>query len=326
MKKKPSAIGVLLFLTGLLLISALFVFSYNTYQQIVITEKDLDKAMEPVENKLQELKEDEEILTNAVDTKKETLNYLKEKAKKATQEATRERADVPQEEAGPSIFSQENAQESFSSGNGHIVGIDPGHQSFSIDMSAQEPIGPGASETKAKATSGTQGSYTGVPEYQLNLDISLKLQDILEERGYKVVMTRTDNETAISNMERAQYAAQQGSEIYVRIHANGEDSHTSSGALAMAPSEQNPYVAQLSTESVRLSQSILDSYCQTTGFANLGVQYYDNMSGINWSTVPVTILEMGFMTNENDDRKMNDPAFQDKMVQGIADGIDAYFS
>lgn len=326
MKKKPSAIGVLLFLTGLLLISALFVFSYNTYQQIVITEKDLDKAMEPVENKLQELKEDEEILTNAVDTKKETLNYLKEKAKKASQETTRERAEVPQEQSGTSIFSQESTQESFSSGNGHIVGIDPGHQSSSIDMSAQEPIGPGASETKAKASTGTQGSYTGIPEYQLNLDISLKLQDILEERGYEVVMTRTDNETAISNMERAQYVAQQGAEIYVRIHANGEDSHTSSGALAMAPSAENPYVSQLSPESVRLSQTILDSYCEATGFENLGVQYYDNMSGINWSTVPVTILEMGFMTNENDDRKMNDPTFQEKMVQGIADGIDAYFS
>lgn len=326
MKKKPSAIGVLLFLTGLLLISALFVFSYNTYQQIVITEKDLDKAMEPVENKLQELKEDEEILTNAVDTKKETLNYLKEKAKKASQETTRERAEVPQEQSDTSIFSQESTQENFSSGNGHIVGIDPGHQGSSIDMSAQEPIGPGASETKAKASTGTQGSYTGIPEYQLNLDISLKLQDILEERGYEVVMTRTDNETAISNMERAQYVGQQGAEIYVRIHANGEDSHTSSGALAMAPSAENPYVSQLSPESVRLSQTILDSYCEATGFENLGVQYYDNMSGINWSTVPVTILEMGFMTNENDDRKMNDPTFQKKMVQGIADGIDAYFS
>ena len=42
-------------------------------------------------------------------------------------------------------------------------------------------------------------------------------------------MTRTDNETAISNMERAQYVASQGAEIYVRIHANGDDSHTASG-------------------------------------------------------------------------------------------------
>ena len=322
MKKKPSIMAVLLFLTGLLFIAALFFFSYNTYEQIIITQRDLEKAMEPIEEKQQELKEDEEILTNAVSSRQETLNYLQEKEKNAAQEKSRERAPVDEEQAAkPSVFSQTSA-----SANGHIVGIDPGHQSSSIDMSAQEPIGPGASETKAKSSTGTQGSYTGIPEYQLNLEVSLKLKDILEERGYQVVMTRSDNDTAISNMERAQYVAEQGAEIYVRIHANGEDSHTASGALAMAPSETNPYVSQLSPESVRLSQSVLNAYCEATGFANLGVQYYDNMSGINWSTVPVTILEMGFMTNENDDRLMNDLAFQETMAQGIANGIDAYCS
>ena len=49
------------------------------------------------------------------------------------------------------------------------------------------------------------------------------------------------------------------------------------------------------------------------------------MTGINWSSVPVTILEMGFMTNPSDDRNMQDAAFQQRMVQGIADGIDDYF-
>ena len=94
----------------------------------------------------------------------------------------------------------------------------------------------------------------------------------------------------------------------------------------MAPSSDNPYVSQLSPASSHLSQCILDAYCNATGFQNLGVQFYDNMTGINWSSVPVTILEMGFMTSENDDRKMNDPSFQNTMVQGIADGIDAYFA
>ena len=93
----------------------------------------------------------------------------------------------------------------------------------------------------------------------------------------------------------------------------------------MAPSSSNPYIPQLSEESARLSQCILDSYCAITGFQNLGVQYYDNMTGINWSTVPVTILEMGFMTNQYDDTQMNDAAFQDTMTEGIANGIDAYF-
>ena len=179
---------------------------------------------------------------------------------------------------------------------------------------------------KAKCSTGTQGSYSGLPEYELNLEVSLQLKEILEQRGYQVVMTRTDNETAISNKERAEYVASQGADIYVRIHANGDDSHTASGALTMSPSQNNPYIPQLFDQSNRLSQCILDSYCAVTGFQNLGVQYYDNMTGINWSTVPVTIVEMGFMTSQNDDLKMADPDFQKTMAEGIANGIDAYFA
>lgn len=262
---------------------------------------------------------------------------MKQKQQTATQKKTKEKAEIPEEASSkPSVFSQNSTSASsdssasvFSSDaetGGHIIGIDPGHQSESVDMSAPEPNGPGSSEMKAKCTSGTQGTYSGVPEYQLNLEVSLQLKDELEQRGYQVVMTRTDNETAISNMERAQYAASQGAEIYVRIHANGDDSHTASGALTMSPSQNNPYIPQLFEQSDRLSRCIIDSYCAATGFQNLGIQYTDTMTGINWSTVPVTILEMGFMTSQNDDLKMNDAEFQKTMVQGIANGIDSYFA
>ena len=89
----------------------------------------------------------------------------------------------------------------------HIIGIDPGHQGPNVDMSDLEPLGPGSTEMKAKASTGTQGTFSGLPEYQLNLDVSLKLQQILENRGYQTVLTRTDNDTAISNKERAEYVA-----------------------------------------------------------------------------------------------------------------------
>ena len=140
----------------------------------------------------------------------------------------------------------------------HIIGIDPGHQGPNVDMSDLEPLGPGSTEMKAKASTGTQGTFSGLPEYQLNLDVSLKLQQILEDRGYQTVLTRTDNDTAISNKERAEYVAGQGADICVRIHANGAESSSAAGALTISPSSSNPYVSQLYDDSNILSQFILD--------------------------------------------------------------------
>ena len=329
--KKPNPMTVLLFLTGLLCIASLLFFTDNTRKQILATEKDVDAVSETITARQTELHEAAQKYTDAVDKVQSNIDRMNQKARTAAQKQTRERAEVPTAENKTSVFSEQN---DFSDGNGsgdlsaesaHIVGIDPGHQSEKVDMSATEPDGPGSSEMKAKSSAGTSGVYSGVPEYELNLKISLQLQEELQKRGYQVVMTRTDNDTAISNKERAEYVASQNAEIYVRIHANGEDSHTASGALTMSPSQNNPYIPQLFDESNRLSQCTIDSYCAATGFQNLGVQYYDNMTGINWSSIPVTILEMGFMTSQNDDTKMNDPAFQQTMVQGIANGIDAYF-
>lgn len=335
--KKPSMISILLFLTGLLCIIALIFFNRTTLHQILTTEKEVDTISEQITAKHDEVKQAVDKYTTAIDTVQSNINRMKQKQQTATQKKTKEKAEIPEEASSkPSVFSQNSTSASSDSSagvfsseaetDGHIIGIDPGHQSESVDMSALEPNGPGSSEMKAKCTSGTQGTYSGVPEYQLNLEVSLQLKDELEQRGYQVVMTRTDNETAISNMERAQYVASQGAEIYVRIHANGDDSHTASGALTMSPSQNNPYIPQLFEQSDRLSRCIIDSYCAATGFQNLGIQYTDTMTGINWSTVPVTILEMGFMTSQNDDLKMNDAEFQKTMVQGIANGIDSYFA
>lgn len=205
------------------------------------------------------------------------------------------------------------------------IALDPGHQSENVDMSEMEPMGPGSSEMKAKASTGTVGNTTGKREYELNLEIALKLREELQTRGYEVIMTREDNDIAISNKERAELAAQECADIFVRIHANSSEDSEVQGAMTMVPSEENPYVGALSAESSRLGRCIIDSYCEATGMLNKGVQYYDNMTGINWSQIPVTIIEMGFMSNEEDDTNMADADYQISMVQGIADGIDEYF-
>lgn len=337
MDKKTGPMAYLLFFTGLVCIAFLFFFGFITLREIDKTKRDLQAPMEQLLKEKQELEQAVSAYTSVVEKKEASVKYAQQKAATYSQGNTRERAPQTQEQQPKaSVFDESDSGEddeltgsptlASAEGNGHIVGIDPGHQSERVDMSASEPLGPGSSQMKAKATSGTQGYYTGVPEYRLNLDISLLLQEELKKRGYQVILTRTDNDTAISNKERAQLVSEQGADIYVRIHANGDDSHTATGALAISPSSQNPYVSDLFESSDRLSQCILNAYCETTGFANLGVIYQDNMTGINWSTVPVTILEMGFMTNESDDTRMNDSSFRTLMVQGIADGIDDYFA
>lgn len=204
-----------------------------------------------------------------------------------------------------------------------VIVIDPGHQGKGD--STKEPIGPGSSVMKARVTSGTSGCVSGLDEYELNLEVSLKLRTELENRGYTVYMTRETHNVNISNKERAEYATSVGGDILVRIHANGSESSSVNGALCMAPSNSNAFVSALAPESQKLSQCVIDSYCKATGLKNRGVYITDDMSGINWSTMPVTIVEMGYMSNPGDDAKMADESFQKSMVKGIADGIDAYF-
>lgn len=232
---------------------------------------------------------------------------------------------IPTEEASPEVPvpTEEADSEPIPLENGHIIAIDPGHQAKG--NSTPEPIGPGSSETKAKVASGTTGRTTGVPEYQLNLDVSLKLRDELQNRGYQVVMIRETHDVNISNAERAEIANTSGAEIFLRIHANGSDDTSIKGALTMAPSASNPYVSSIASSCQQLSQNVIDAYCASTGFKNLGVQNYDNMSGINWCKIPVTIVEMGFMSNPDDDTAMQDQSMQYHMASGIADGVDMYF-
>lgn len=203
-----------------------------------------------------------------------------------------------------------------------IIGIDPGHQKYGD--SSLEASGPGSSVKKAKVAGGTSGVATKVPEYQLNLDIAKALKKELINRGYDVVMTRTTNDINISNKERAQKINKSGADICIRLHADGGAS-SAKGASGLYPSSKNPYVSDLSKKSYRLSNKVLESYCKETGISNRGNIQRDDLTGTNWSEVPVIVLEMGFMTNATEDKYMQSEDGQEAMVEGIANGIDAYY-
>ena len=204
-----------------------------------------------------------------------------------------------------------------------LIAIDAGHQGHA--NSEKEPDGPGSSVMKAKVAAGTSGAASGLAEYQLTLQVSLKLQKELESRGYKVLMIRTSHDVNISNAERAKIANDAGADAFLRIHANGSDDPSIHGCVTACQTSSNPYNANLYSACRTLSEDVLDCFCAATGAKKKYVWEVDNMSGINWCTVPVTIVELGFMTNPDEDLRMATEDYQYAMAKGIADGVDAFF-
>ena len=203
------------------------------------------------------------------------------------------------------------------------VCIDPGHQAKG-NMQTEE-IAPGSSKRKPKVAYGTRGVATKKPEYQLALEIGLKLRDALKAKGYSVFMVREKNDVDISNKERALMTNKAGCNVYLRLHADASENSSTRGVTVLTSSSKNPHTKSVQQSSDKFSKAILSEYTKATGFKSRGVSYRDDLTGTNWSTVTNTLLEMGFMTNPEEDRKMASPDFQNVMVKGIVNGIEKYF-
>lgn len=239
----------------------------------------------------------------------------KEQKEYEEQKDIQEKGSVDNGKDKPNITDKEDKKK-------YVIVIDPGHQ---IRQNKNlEPIGPGSKTKKPMVSSGTQGAFTREPEYQVNLDVSLKLKKLLVEKGYQVVMIRESNNVNLSNIDRANIANKNHADVFVRIHCNGSTNTKTNGILTMCPTKKNPYCSNIYKQSRQLSDSILDTICKSTGANNRGVSESDTMSGINWSKVPVSIVEMGYMTNQQEDYLLCDKTYQDKLAKGISDGITKY--
>ncbi len=229
----------------------------------------------------------------------------------------------PPEDATEQDTSSEEEQDDDKKNTAKIIVIDPGNQANA--NAATEAIGPGSEETKKCATVGSVGSTYGTKEYELNLTYANLLKDELEKRGYEVILTRDNNNVDMSNKTRAEFANTSGASVFIRIQMNYSSNSNLKGVMAVCMPADSHYNSNLYKDSNELSTRILQGIVEETGAANQGIYETEEMTAINWSQIPVTVIELGFLSNEDEEEKLLDDEYKEKMVTGIANGIDYYF-
>ena len=201
---------------------------------------------------------------------------------------------------------------------GISIGIDPGHQRK--QNSELEAVAPGSREKKKKVASGTAGVKTRVAEYEVNLDVAFQLRDALEQLGCTVYMTRESHDVDISNQERAIMMNDLGVDLVLRLHCNGSENEKTNG-IGLYVSNSG----DIANASYAAAEAILPAMTAATGARTCGIFKRDSYTGLNWSTVPCILVEMGYMSNREEDVKLNNPEYQKKLVTGMVDGICAWF-
>lgn len=205
----------------------------------------------------------------------------------------------------------------------YVVVIDPGHQEHTDN--SLEPIGPGSKTMVLAVKGGATGRTTKIPEYEFNLQISMNLKARLEALGVKVVMTRTTNDVNLSNSERAKIANKAKADLFVRIHCDGSTDTSKSGISTLFPGDTQ-WTKAIMAPSKAAAQLTQAAVVKSTGAVDGGIVARTDLTGFNWATVPSILVECGFISNAVEDKLLASPHYQDKVAQGITDGVMAYLN
>ncbi|WP_169833038.1 N-acetylmuramoyl-L-alanine amidase family protein [Geosporobacter ferrireducens] len=207
---------------------------------------------------------------------------------------------------------------------GKKILIDAGHQGKG--NLEKEPIAPGSTVMKTKVTYGTTGVATGIPEYVFTLEMGLKLKESFAAMGAEVFMIREDHDVNISNKERALIGNDLNVDLVIKIHADGAADEKIRGISILYPSQHNKHTEKIAGKSRLAATYILDGLIANTQAENRGIKARADITGFNWSVVPVVLIECGYMSNPQEDDLLSDPTYQARLVKGILKGTIEYFT
>lgn len=181
-----------------------------------------------------------------------------------------------------------------------------------------------------KPDEGAQSS-TGTTEAATNLKIALKLQNLLEQSGTTVILTRSD-ENAIYDIDAKTLKQKKISDIHNRVKIGNESSADLFVSIHLNKIPQQQYdgwqtfYKQGSEEGKKLAVSIQNNLNEAIQKKNNRVaKTIDNIYIIKHVEIPITIVECGFLSNPTEEKKLLEDEYQNRLAWGIYNGIIDYF-
>jgi N-acetylmuramoyl-L-alanine amidase len=200
-----------------------------------------------------------------------------------------------------------------------VVVLDPGHD-LRPNLGT-EPIGPGSSLRKIKDGGGSRGVVTRTPEAVVNLALARRTASILRHAGVRVVLTRTRTSgVSMGNVARARIANRAHAALFLRIHADGSPSRATRGTSVLYPVSRRGWTDDVARPSRRAAALVLDELVRALGSRNRGLQPRSDLTGFNWADVPAILVEVGFLTNPEEDRLLASPAYRQNAALGLCRG------
>ena len=158
----------------------------------------------------------------------------------------------------------------------------------------------------------------GVREKDINLDIAIQLQKKLSDIGYQVIMIREGDQYKAKE-ERVEMANEAGAHIYVSIHQNACDKPEVKGVETWYDGKDG------SRDSKRLAQLIHQETLKSTGALSREVKDNAEFHVTGKTKMPACLIETGFLSNKEEREKLGTKEYQEKIVEGIVQGIEYYF-
>ena len=206
--------------------------------------------------------------------------------------------------------------------SGVIVCLDPGHQAVPVSIAKVLKMPGSEIKVKGGSTGMAQGKVTLRKESIVVLELAYQTCAALRAMGATVYMTRWNEETAVTNMERAEYANSVNADFFVRIHLNMAEKQTANAIYVYAPNK-SPYAAQAADKETyhEMAQALLDALKTSTGVSGGVTRFSDQFVANNWAKMPAFLIEAGFMSTPSNDVLCSAPGYQKKIVSGIVNGI-----